>query len=222
MGQKTHPKAFRLGVIEGWNSKWFSRKQYANWVRQDVSIRRHILTKLREGGIAKIEIERSPTAVTINLSTSKPGVVIGRGGSGAEALRREIQRLILRNPKVTIKLNILEVRQPELEAQIVVQNLVAQIEKRLPFRRVMRQGVDQVMRSGAQGIKVMLAGRLSGSEYARTEHLTRGKLPLQTLRANVDYARGTARTNYGTIGVKVWIYKGEVFEKDQRDELLSR
>lgn len=216
MGQKVHPKAFRLGVIDTWNSKWFARKGYAALVREDVTIRRYITRKLREAGIASVDIERSPAALTITLSTSKPGVVIGRGGSGAEALRKELQQKILRNPKLNVRLNIQEVRQPELDAQIVTQNIIEQVEKRLPFRRIMKQTTESVMRSGAQGVKVMMAGRLNGAEIARTEHLVRGKIPLQTLRANIQYARGTASTTYGTIGVKVWIYKGEVFEKESQ------
>lgn len=215
MGQKIHPKAFRLGVINTWNSKWFARKNYAALVREDVTMRRYIFKKLREGGIASIDIERSPAALTVTLATSKPGVVIGRGGSGADALRKEIQKLFVKNPKMVVKLNIQEVRQPDLDAQIVVQNMIEQIEKRLPFRRVLKQTVEQVMRAGAQGVKVMIAGRLNGAEIARTEHLVRGKIPLQTLRANIDYSRGTAHTTYGTIGIKVWIYKGEVFDRDR-------
>ncbi len=216
MGQKTHPKAFRLGFIETWNSKWFARKNYAQLVREDVTLRRHILRKLRDAGIAQIDIERSPTALTVTLSTSKPGVVIGRGGTGAEALRKEIQQQLSKNRKLSVKLNIQEIRQPELVAQIVVGNIIEQIEKRLPFRRIMKVTVEQVMRAGAQGVKVMLAGRLNGAEIARTEHLERGKIPLHTLRARIDYSRGTALTTYGTIGVKVWIYKGEVFDDAEK------
>lgn len=211
MGQKVHPKAFRLGVISTWNSKWFARKDYAALVRQDVQVRRFLHTKLRDGGLSLVEIERGPSALTITLYTSKPGVVIGRGGSGIEALRKELQTKFLRGVKQTLKVNIQEVRQPDLDAQIVMRNVIDQIEKRLPFRRIMKVTIEQVMRAGAQGVRVALSGRLNGAEIARREHLSRGKIPLQTLRANIDYSRGTAHTTYGTIGVKVWIYKGEVF-----------
>lgn len=212
MGQKTHPKAFRLGVIETWNSKWFARKDYAALVREDVTIRRFIQRKLRDAGLASVDIERSPTAMTLTLATSRPGVVIGRGGQGAESLKKEIQQRLRINKKLAVKLNIQEIRQPDLEAQIVVNSMIEQVEKRLPFRRIMKATAEQVMRAGAEGVKVMMAGRLNGAEIARSEHLTRGKLPLQTLRANIQYSRGVATTTYGTIGVKVWIYKGEIFE----------
>lgn len=221
MGQKTHPKAFRLGVHETWNSKWFARKNFAALVREDVSVRRHISQKLREGGIAKIEIERQPAVMIITLWTSKPGVVIGRGGIGVEALRKEIHRTFVKNPKMSVKINIQEVRQPDLDAQIVTWNIIAQIEKRLPFRRVMKQGVESVMRAGAQGVKIMLSGRLNGAEIARREQLVRGKIPLHTLRADIQYARATAHTTYGTIGVKVWIYKGEVFHAAPAQQAVS-
>ncbi|MBI3114960.1 MAG: 30S ribosomal protein S3 [Candidatus Kerfeldbacteria bacterium] len=211
MGQKTHPKAFRLGVNQTWNSKWFARKGYAALVREDVRIRKYVMTKVRDGGIAQIEIERTANGLTLTLWTSKPGVVIGRGGAGVEALRKDIRRLV-KNPKVSVTVNIQEVRQPDLDAQIVVGTMVSQIEKRLPFRRVMKQAVDAVMRAGAQGVKVMLSGRLNGAEIARREKLVQGKLPLHTLRADIRYSRGTAHTTYGTIGVKVWIYRGEIFE----------
>lgn len=215
MGQKIHPLSFRLGVNKTWNSKWFVRQGYAALVRQDVQLRRYINQRLRDGGLSLIEIERSPSGLIITLNTSKPGVVIGRGGSGIEALRKDLQKKFLTGTKQTLKVNIQEVRQPDLDAQIVVKNVIDQVEKRLPFRRIMRMTVEQVTRAGAQGVRVALTGRLNGAAYARDEHLSRGKLPLQTLRANIDYARGTANTTYGTIGVKVWIYKGEVFAKQE-------
>lgn len=215
MGQKIHPTSFRLGVITTWNSKWFARKDYAALVRQDVQVRRFLNQRLKGGGLSQVEIERGPSALVITLHTSKPGVVIGRGGVGIEGLRQELQRRFLRGTKQSLKVNIQEVRQPDLDAQIVAKNVIEQIEKRLPFRRIMRATVEQVSRAGAQGVRIVLSGRLSGSEYARTERLSRGKIPLQTLRANIDYARGTAHTTYGTIGVKIWIYKGEVFAKQE-------
>jgi small subunit ribosomal protein S3 len=213
MGQKVHPISYRLGIIRTWNSKWFATRDYRAFLRQDLEIKKHLTKKLKGAGISKIEIERSSNNLTVIIHTSKPGVVIGRGGAGSEDLRKEVRQLFIRDPKLQLKLTIHEVNRPELDASIVVQNIAEQLEKRLPFRRVLKQTVEQVKRAGAQGVKIQLAGRLNGAEIARTEHLTWGKLPLQTIRADIDYSRGAARTTYGAIGVKVWIYKGEVFEK---------
>lgn len=214
MGQKVHPKSFRLGVTAAYNSKWFSARNYAGLLKQDVSIRKFLLKKLPSAGLAKIDIERSVQNLTVTIHTSKPGVVIGRGGQGIESLRQGIRRLLMGQGKFNVKLNVQEVDKPELSAQIVVGNIAEQIEKRLPFRRVMKNAIEQVMSAGAKGVKIMLAGRLNGAEIARTEMLTQGSLPLQTLRAAVDYGRGEAHTTYGKIGIKVWIYTGEVFAKD--------
>lgn len=215
MGQKVHPKAFRIGTTQSWRSRWFAKKNFSQFLQQDLAIRKYLQKKLLEGGVADITIERSGTSITVTIHTSKPGVVIGRGGSGVEELRKEIAKKFL-NAKDQLKLSIEEISQPSLNAQIVCQNAIEQIEKRLPFRRILKQSVDQVQKAGAQGVKVMVAGRLGGAEIARTEKLVWGSLPLQTLRADIDYARGTARTTYGAIGVKVWIYKGNVF-KAQKD-----
>lgn len=178
----------------------------------DQKIRSFLTKKLREAAIGKIEIERSANALIINLSTSRPGVVIGRGGAGAEELKKEIKQKFLRSNQ-SLTLNIHEISQPSLSAELVAQSMVEQIEKRMPFRRVLKQTIQQVDRAGAQGVKVMVAGRLNGAEIARTEKLTSGKIPLHTIRADIDYAQGTARTTYGAIGIKVWIYRGDVFEK---------
>lgn len=178
----------------------------------DQKIRGFLTKKLREAAIGKIEIERSANALIINLSTSRPGVVIGRGGAGAEELKKEIKQKFLRSNQ-SLTLNIQEISQPSLSAELVAQSMVEQIEKRMPFRRVLKQTIQQVDRAGAQGVKVMVAGRLNGAEIARTEKLTSGKIPLHTIRADIDYAQGTARTTYGAIGIKVWIYRGDVFEK---------
>lgn len=213
MGQKVHPISYRLGVIRTWNSKWFSLRNYRAYLREDLEIKKYLATKLKTAGLSKIEIERSSNSITITIHTSKPGVVIGRGGAGSEDLRKEVRRRFIKNPKLQLKLTISEVNRPELDAAIVVQNVVEQLEKRMPFRRVLKQTVEQVKRAGAQGVKIMVGGRLNGAEIARSEYLTWGKLPLQTIRADIDYSRGAARTTYGAIGVKVWIYKGEVFEK---------
>lgn len=212
MGQKVHPKAFRLGVITSWNSKWFARKNYSFLLREDIEIRKHLNNKLREAGLAGVDIERSANGIAVTIQTSRPGMVIGRGGTGVEKLKNELARLVGKGrKKVDVKVNIQEVENPDQNAQVVVRNVIDQIEKRLPFRRIIKHTVDQVMRSGALGAKVMLSGRLNGAEIARTEKLSSGKIPLQTLRANIDYARGAARTTYGAIGVKVWVYHGEVF-----------
>ncbi len=212
MGQKVHPISFRLAVNRTWNSKWFSVQRYREFLREDVQIRKFLIRKLKGAGLSNIEIERSANNVTITIYTSKPGLVIGRGGAGSEGLRKDLSRQFVREPKVQLKLNIQEISRPELDASIVTQNVIEQIEKRLPFRRILKQTVEQVKRAGAPGVKVMVSGRLNGAEIARREYLAWGRLPLQTLRANIDFSRGTAHTTYGTIGVKVWIYQGDVFK----------
>lgn len=215
MGQKVHPKSFRLGITAGWNSRWFTSREYPKFLRQDVEIRKFLKKKLTTAGIAGVEIERSLQNLTITIHTAKPGVVIGRGGQGIESLKQGIRRLLMGQGTYNVKLNVQEVSKPDLASQVVVGNIAEQIEKRLPFRRIMKQTVEQVMQAGAKGVKVMLAGRLNGAEIARTEMLTRGSLPLQTLRADIDYGRGEAFTTYGKIGIKVWIYKGEVFTRPE-------
>lgn len=211
MGQKVHPKSFRLPVTGAYNAKWFSARNYPALLRQDVQIRKYLQSKLTNAGLSRIDIERSVQNLTVTISTSKPGVVIGRGGAGIETLRQGIRRLHMGQAKYNVKLNVQEVDKPELDAQIVVGNIAEQIEKRLPFRRVMKNTIEQVMQAGAKGVKVMLAGRLNGAEIARTEMLSNGSLPLQTLRAGIDFGRGEAQTTYGKIGIKVWIYTGQVF-----------
>lgn len=222
MGQKVHPKAFRLGVTSAWNSRWFANRDYAKLLRQDVMIRKFLKTKLPVAGIAGIDIERSLQNLIVTIHTSKPGVVIGRGGAGIEALKEGVRKLLMGQGKYMIKLNIQEVAKPELSAQIVMGNMAEQIEKRLPFRRVLKTTVDQVMEAGAKGVKVQVAGRLNGADIARTEVLGKGSLPLQTLRAAIDYSRGEAHTTYGRIGIKVWIYTGEVFAKDASEQHNSK
>ncbi|OGY84375.1 MAG: 30S ribosomal protein S3 [Candidatus Kerfeldbacteria bacterium RIFCSPLOWO2_01_FULL_48_11] len=214
MGQKVHPKIFRMGITQQWQSKWFAKKQYAQFLEQDLQIRRIIKDKFKDAGVASVDIERSGTTVTIMIHTSRPGVVIGRGGAGVEELRTTVAKKFF-DKKQNVRITIEEVAQPLLNAQIVCQNMIEQIEKRIPFRRVLKTAVDQARRAGAKGVKSMVAGRLGGAEIARTEKLTWGSLPLHTLRADIEYARGTAQTTYGTIGVKVWVYKGEVFSKGE-------
>ncbi len=221
MGKKVNPKILRMGITRTWSSKWFSNgKNYIKNIEQDIKIKKFLLKKLIEAGVDRIEIERSVNKININIFTAKPGLIIGRGGAGAEDLKREIHRKFLSRPQIVklseINININEVSQPNLSAQIIAQSMILDIEKRMPFRRVMKQAVGRVERAGALGVKIVVGGRLNGAEIARSEKLVSGKVPLNTLRANIDYARGTAHTIYGSIGVKVWIYKGEVFEKEEK------
>ncbi|MBI4812502.1 30S ribosomal protein S3 [Candidatus Falkowbacteria bacterium] len=230
MGQKVNPKILRIGISKTWSSRWFDRgRNYINKTRQDVEIKKFLTRELREAGVDRIEIERSANKINIEIFTAKPGLIIGRGGTGAEELRKKIHRKFLSRPSGirlnSINLNITEADRPNLSAQIVMQQMILEIEKRMPFRRVMKQAIGRVERAGALGVKVVVSGRLNGAEIAREEMLTSGKVPLHTLRANIDYARGTANTTYGTIGIKVWIYKGEVFEKEKevvRGEIVGR
>lgn len=215
MGQKINPKIFRIGITQDWQSKWFAKKDFGKYLEQDVKIRKYLKKRLKDAGLSQIQIERSGANIKVNIYTSKPGIVIGRGGSGAENLRKELKTKVIKDGKISLNLNIQEVTSPNLNAQIVCNGMIEQIEKRIPFRRILKGMLDQVMKSGAKGVKVLVAGRLNGAEIARTEKLATGRIPLHTLRADVDYARGTAATTYGAIGVKVWIYKGEVFKKEK-------
>jgi small subunit ribosomal protein S3 len=220
MGQKVNPKAFRIGVIKTWDSKWFAKHNFSLLLRQDVVIRKFLKGRLKDAGVAKIEIERSAENINIIIYAVRPGVIIGRSGVGIEDLKTELKKKIFNKEetkvpgKLSLNINIMEVDKPNLNAQIVMDNMIADLEKRIPFRRVMKQAISRVMRAGAKGVKVMVSGRLNGAEIARREMLAEGMLPLHKLRADIDYARGAAQTIYGKIGVKVWIYKGEVFEKD--------
>lgn len=220
MGKKVNPKIFRISATKVWPSTWFAGGQgYAKNVEQDVSIRRHVTKKLIEAGVDRVEIERTANKININIHTAKPGLIIGRGGKGADDLKKEIHTKFLSQPAGIkpgdVKLNIFEVSRPNLSSQIVVQSMILDLEKRMPFKRVMKQAISRVERAGGLGIKVMVSGRLNGAEIARSEMIVSGKVPLSTLRADVDYARGVASTIYGAIGVKVWIYKGEIGEKSE-------
>lgn len=217
MGKKINPKILRLGITKTWQSKWFgSGKKYIKNIEQDVKIKKYLLKELREAGVDKVEIERDSKKIKINIHTAKPGVIIGRGGSGAEDLKKTIHDKFLKNFRMNeIDLNIQEVDRPNLSAQITVQAMIIDIEKRMPFRRVMKQAISRIEKAGALGVRIAVSGRLNGAEIARSEMLSSGKVPLHTLRADIDYARGVARTTYGAIGIKVWIYKGEVFEKEK-------
>ena len=218
MGQKVHPTIFRMGILYEANSKWFSKKDYAQNLKQDVQIRKFLEKKLAEGGISKIEIRRSAKEIEIIVHTSRPGVIIGRGGTNVEDLKKEIKKKYFGSKKLVICLNIQEVTKPDLDAQLVAQNVIAQLEKRVPFRKAVKRVIEQVKRAGAKGVRVIVSGRLNGAEIARRETFTEGNLPLHTIRADIDYARGAAHTIYGLIGVKVWIYKGEIFSKEKQEE----
>ncbi len=215
MGQKINPKILRISVTKNWPSKWFGEgESYKRSLREDINIRKHLTRELREAGVDRIEIERNAQKIKIIIHTAKPGVIIGRGGKGVDDLKKRIRAKFLPTVRPgNIDIAIIEEDKPNLSAQIVVQSMAMELEKRIPFRRVMKQAVSRVERAGALGVKVMVKGRLNGAEIARDEKLSSGNVPLHTLRADIDYARGTAFTTYGAIGVKVWIYKGEVFEK---------
>ena len=217
MGKKVNPKILRMGITKTWHSVWFERgEKYIKNVRQDVLIRKQLIKEFKEAGIDKVEIIRGINKIEINVSTAKPGLIIGRGGNGAEELKKRLHDNYLKNFRMgEISLNIKEASRPNLSSQIVVQSMILEIEKRVPFRKVMKQALSRIERAGALGAKIVIAGRLNGAEIARSEKLVWGKVPLQTLRADIDYSRGVARTAYGAIGIKVWIYKGEVFEKDK-------
>lgn len=206
MGQKVHPIGFRLGVIRSWDSIWYADRDYATLLHEDFKLRKFVKKKLYNSGVAKVEIERAATRVKVSVHTARPGMVIGRGGAEVENLRKELESLSGKQ----VHVNIVEIRTPEMSAQLVAESIAAQIERRTAFRRAMRQAVGKTMRVGAQGIKVVCSGRLNGAEIARTEKQGEGKVPLHTLRADIDYGFAEAKTTYGKIGVKVWIYKGEI------------
>ncbi len=214
MGQKVHPRIFRIGVLFPWSSKWYSKpREFAKTLRQDVEIRKFIAKKLKGAGVARIEIERTPNALTVVIHSAKPGVVIGRQGAGIEELKKTVRTKFFGQQKLVLHMNIIEVDRPQLNAQLVAQQMAEDIEKRLPYRRVLKQAIDRVQKAGALGVKVFVGGRLNGAEIANREMLTWGKVPLHTIRANIDYARVAAHTMAGTVGVKVWIYTGEVFDE---------
>lgn len=216
MGKKVNPKILRMGITKTWPSVWFEAgDKYIKNIRQDIAIRKYMIKEFKEAGIDNVEIIRSINKIEINVSTAKPGLIIGRGGNGAEELKKKLHDKFLKDFRMgEISLNIKEYSRPNLSAQIIVQSMIMDIEKRMPFRKVMKQNLGKVERAGALGAKIVISGRLNGAEIARTEKLVWGKVPLQTLRADIDYARGAAHTTYGSIGIKVWVYKGEVFEKD--------
>jgi small subunit ribosomal protein S3 len=215
-----------MGITKTWQSTWFSSgKTYIKNAEQDIKIRKFLLKKLRESGVDKVEIERNAHKITIKIYSAKPGVLIGRGGTGIEDLKKQIHTNFLKSFRLNeIDLNIMEVDRPNLSAQINVQSMIMDIEKRVPFKKVMKSAMGKIEKAGALGAKIIVGGRLNGAEIARSEKLVSGKIPLQTLRADIDYARGAAHTTYGAIGIKVWIYKGEVFkqEKEEKGQVVGK
>lgn len=212
MGQKVNPKGFRIGITTTWRSRWFGGKNAARNLREDVSVRNFIMKKWKQASISDVEIERSENDIKIIILTSRPGVLIGRGGSGIEDISRAVKKEFFTGSRIAIKIDIKEVKDFEANASIVAQQVAEQLEKRVPFRRVLKTTLDQTDKNKmVKGIKIEVSGRLGGAEMSRKEWLSKGTIPLQTLRADIDFSRATARTTYGAIGVKVWIYKGEVF-----------
>lgn len=206
MGQKVHPKGLRVGIIRDWESNWYADKNYAELLHEDIKIRSFIKKKLFQAGVSNVQIERAANRVKVSIHTAKPGIVIGRGGTEVEALRKSLEQMTGKK----INVNIIEIKKPELDAQLVAEGVALQLEKRIGFRRAMKQAVSRTMRLGSEGVKIRCSGRLGGAEIARTEWYSEGKVPLHTLRADIDYGFTEANTTYGKIGVKVWIYKGEI------------
>jgi len=219
VGQKVHPYGFRLGFNKTWHSRWYADKKYGELVHEDITLRRKLKERLSHAGISKVEIERAANKLKINIHTSRPGIIIGRRGSEVDKLRDDIQKQTGRE----VFINIMEIQKPELDATLVAESIAIQLQKRIAFRRAMRKAMESASRFGAQGIKVMCSGRLGGHEIARSEWYLEGRLPLHTLRSDVDYGTAVSRTTYGVIGVKVWIYKGETHEQKpaERPEALA-
>jgi small subunit ribosomal protein S3 len=212
MGQKVHPIGFRVGVTAGWQSKWFAERDYQRYLQEDIEIRKHVKKKLSSAGISRVLIERAANKAKVFIHAAKPGVILGKRATGLEALRAELQGLT----STDVYVHIMEVRKVETESVLVAENIAAQLVKRVSFRRAMKKAMTQARRAGAKGVKVMCAGRLGGAEMSRTEWYMEGRVPLHTLRADVDYGTAEAKTSYGVVGVKVWIFKGEILPGDQR------
>jgi small subunit ribosomal protein S3 len=210
LGQKVNPIGMRLGIVKTWESRWYAGKKYADYILEDYKIRKFIKDRLYHAGIAKVEIERSARRVRLRVFTSRPGIVIGKKGAEISLLKKDLEKIISHE----VLIDIQEVRKPELDAQLVAENIALQIIRRVAFRRAMKRGISSAMRFGAEGIKVICSGRLGGAEMARTEQYREGRVPLHTLRADIDYGFTAARTTYGIIGIKVFIFKGEILKKD--------
>jgi small subunit ribosomal protein S3 len=214
MGQKIHPVGLRLGITRTWDSRWFEQKHYIDWLHEDVAIRKYFNKWMRLAAISKIEIERRANQARVIINTAKPGIIIGKRGVGIEEIRKNLEQLTRKN----VQVNVIEIKHPELDSRLVAQNIVDQLEKRIAFRRAMKQAIMRTMKAGARGVKVQVSGRLGGAEIARTERNADGKVPLHTLRADIDYAHVEAFTTFGRIGVKVWIYRGEVLPDQPRGD----
>ncbi|MDR3215441.1 MAG: 30S ribosomal protein S3 [Bacilli bacterium] len=210
MGQKVNPIGLRVGIIRDWDSKWYADKEYADFLNEDIKIRDFLRKELKDAGLSKIEIERIKDRIDLFIHTAKPGVVIGKGGEGIDALKKKLARLF-KGKKIQI--NVVEVKQPDLDAQLLAQSIADQLENRASFRTVQKRAIQRAMRSGAKGVKTLVSGRLGGADMARDEGYSEGNVPLHTLRADIDYATAEALTTYGLLGVKVWVYKGEVLGK---------
>jgi small subunit ribosomal protein S3 len=217
MGQKTHPTGFRLGIIKTWSSRWYEDKNYAKWLHEDLKLRTFIKKKLNHAGVSYIEIERAANKAKINIHTARPGIVIGKRGAGVETLKKEVQALT----ENEVFLNIIEVRKAETNAQLVAENIATQLERRIAFRRAMKKATQTAMKFGAKGIRIRCSGRLGGSEMSRVETYREGRVPLHTLRADIEFGQHEARTKYGIIGVKCWVFKGEVLARRQRRPQLA-
>ncbi len=211
MGQKIHPHGFRVGIIRDWDSRWYAEKNYQQFLHEDIAIRKFLKKKLFHAGVSKVTIERAANKAKVYVHAAKPGIIIGKRASGLDALRVELQKM----SETEIFLNIIEVRKVETDAVLVAENIAAQLEKRVSFRRAMKKAVQQTQRAGAKGVKIMCAGRLGGAEMSRTEVYREGRVPAHTLRADIDYGLAEAKTTYGIIGVKVWIFHGEVLPGDE-------
>ena len=214
MGRKVHPRIFRIGVIETWDSKWYAHRDYVEFLHEDFKIKEFLKSRLYHAGISKIEVERAANKAKINIHTARPGIVIGKKGAEIEKLKEEITRLTSRETYI----NIHEVRRPDLDGQLVAENVALQLERRVAFRRAMKESVSRAMRMGAQGIRIQCAGRLGGHEIARTEWYREGRVPLHTLRADISYGLAESRTTYGIIGVKAWIFRGEVLTEEEQQQ----
>ena len=216
MGQKVNPHGMRVGIIKGWSSQWYAdKKDFARLLKEDNVIREFLKKKYYSAAVSSVEIERSEGKISVTMMTARPGVLIGKGGANVEIIKNEIAKLSKGN---AVSLNIVEVKKPDMDAQLVAEGIAAQLEKRVSFRRAVRQNMGRAMRAGAKGIKAMVSGRLDGAEIARSEHYHEGTIPLHTLRADIDYGFAEAHTTFGVIGVKVWIYKGEILAKKKSNE----
>ncbi len=214
MGQKVNPIGLRVGIIRDWESKWYADKDYANLLHEDLKVREYIAQRLNDASVSKVEIERAANRINVSVHTAKPGMVIGKGGTEVEALRKALNQLTGKR----VHINIIEIKKADLDAKLVAENIARQLENRVSFRRAQKQAIQRSMRAGAQGIKTMVSGRLGGADIARSEQYSEGTVPLHTLRADIDYAHAEADTTYGKLGVKVWIYRGEVLPTKKKSE----